>query len=182
MSKPSTTDPSRPAKETWKSTATRWWKALDSPLGFFLTIFGAAAAYITVIEWRVNSIVKDPDFRQEIARRVRPAMVFDAGGRVLADVGALGLLEGVPNVKITTTTNAGGTSSMTTITVRPKGFLAVEPILESLDDGHVSVSVKRVGGTAWEILVTGRYGFYVDPEFVATNLAPERYRLELVPQ
>lgn len=167
---------------TWKGTAERWWRALDSPVGFLLTLFGAAAAYFALVEWRVNSIVKDPDFRQEVARRARPGMVFDEDGRVIADMGVLALLKDVPEVKMTTTSNEfGGKSVTTTIIIQPKEYLAVEPILESLDHGSVSVSAKRIRGTAWEIFLSGRYYFAVDLEHSPTNLAPARYRLEIVP-
>ena len=43
-------------------------------------------------------MVRDPDFMTQLARRARPSMVFDSEGSVLADTGALSLLESVPEV------------------------------------------------------------------------------------
>jgi hypothetical protein len=31
-----------------------------------------------------------------------------------------------------------------------------EPIIEALDDGNVSVTVRRIRGTSWEVLVASR--------------------------
>lgn len=158
----------------FKDTAQRWQKALDRPLTFMALAFGIAASYFAVIEWRVRSIVKDPDFVAEVARRTRPAMVFDSEGRVLADTGVLTFLEGVPKVE----TGVPGRFD-TRITVRPKTVLPAEPIIQSLDEGNVSVTAKKIQGTAWEILVTPR-SIFLATQDAPTNLAPPRFRLEIV--
>jgi hypothetical protein len=74
--------------ETFIETARRWRKALDSPTGFLLTIVGLASAYFLVLDWRVDLLVKDPEFVAKVARRARPAIVFDADRRLLSDSGA----------------------------------------------------------------------------------------------
>ena len=62
----------------FKQTAHRWYERLNGPLGFALTVIGIATLYFGVIDWRVRSIVNDPDFVATVARRIRPAMVFDS--------------------------------------------------------------------------------------------------------
>jgi len=42
------------------------------------------------------------------------------------------------------------------IIVHPKGMLPGEPIIEALDDGNVSITVRRIRGTSWEVLVARR--------------------------
>ena len=79
-------------------TMWRWFKSLDSPIGFVVTLIGLAAVYFSAIEWRVNLMVRDPDFMAQLARRARPSMVFDSEGSVLADTGARSLLESDPKV------------------------------------------------------------------------------------
>ncbi len=102
-------------------------------------------------------------------------MVFDSEGRVLADMGALAFLESIPVVE-----NAGTNSFETRITIRPRTVLPAEPILQALDDGNVSVVARRSRGTSWEILVTPRE-MLLATEYTPTNLAPARYRVEIVP-
>ena len=89
------------SSENFKGAALRWFKALDSPVGFlFITVLTGAAIYFTAIDWRVNRLVNDPDFVAKVARRARPAIVFDADRRLLADSGAYRFLEGVPEVEL----------------------------------------------------------------------------------
>ena len=163
--------------EGFKGAAGRWFHALDSPLAFVVVVFTLAGIYFGAVEWRVRSIVNDPGFISEVAHRVRPAMVFDSEGRVLADTGALAFLENVPEVE---SAPKGETRYHTKITVRPKGFLPSEPIIESLDLGDVSITAKRTRGTAWEILVADRVQLLaVDDQ--PRQLSPVRYRLEINP-
>jgi hypothetical protein len=164
----------QPKEKDFVATARRWSKALDSPLGFVMLMFGIAAAYYGTIDWRVRCIVRDPDFRAEVAKRVRPAMMFDSNGRGLSDMGAMALLERAPEVQ--DNTNGWGTK----IIIHPKQFLPVEPIVESLDIGNVSVSVKRNRGTSWEVVVQGRDQL-LSVESNPAALSPSRYRLEIVP-
>lgn len=161
----------------FKEAAGRWFHALDSPLAFVVVVFTLAGIYFGVVEWRVGSIVRDPDFLSEVAHRVRPAMVFDSEGRILGDTGGLAFLDGVPEVE---PAPKGETGYHTKITVRPKGFLASEPIIESLDLGGVSITAKRTKGTAWEVLVANREQLLAIDE-QPRQLSPVRYRLEINP-
>jgi hypothetical protein len=128
-------------------------------------------------------VVTDREFIAQVARRARPAIVFDADRRLLADAGAYRLLEGVPevelNVKDETAKNEPRT--FTRIIVRPEVPLPSALIVEALDSGEVSVKAWQIAGTAWEIRVEGRANF-VTTEFQPANLAPYRYRLEIIPR
>jgi hypothetical protein len=123
-------------------------------------------------------MVRDPDFMAQLARRARPSMVFDSEGSVLADTGARSLLESDPEVVPTPKREAGYDVK---ITIHPKEMIVGEPILESLDLGNVSVTARRIRGTAWEILVTERADV-ITTEYQPVNLSPARYRLEIVPR
>jgi hypothetical protein len=97
--------------------------------------------------------VKDPEFVAKVAQRVRPAIVFDADPRLLADAGAYKLLEGVPEVELNVideTVKSGLETpyTFTRIIVRPKVPLASAPIVEALDSGDISVKAQQIAGTA----------------------------------
>jgi hypothetical protein len=63
-----------------------------------------------------------------ISRRARPSMVLDSEGSVLADTGALSLLESVPEA---VPPPEGETGYDMKIIVHPKGMLLGEPIIEA---------------------------------------------------
>jgi hypothetical protein len=147
----------------------RWERALDRPVTFLVTVIGLAGAYYAVVEWRVRSIVKDPDFVSDLARRARPAMVFDST-HVIADMGAFAFLESLPEVM-----DGGGK-----IIIRPKKFLPSPPIVESLDFSFVSVTAAPGKGISWEVSISARTQFF-GAEGPPTNLPPPRFRLEIVP-
>ncbi|HEY5741614.1 MAG TPA: hypothetical protein VIS99_03655 [Terrimicrobiaceae bacterium] len=138
-------------------------------VGLAITV---GSLYFALIDWRVRSIVKDPDFVAEVARRARPALVFDSEGRVLADTGALAFLKDTPRVE-----SAG---NQTKVTIDPRNALPAEPILQALDQGNVSVTVKRGSGISWEIVIAAR-SILLTTEDVPSNLAPPRFRIEIVP-
>jgi hypothetical protein len=83
----------------------------------------------------------------------RPSMVFNSEGNVLADTGAPNLIESVREV---VSPPEGETRYDIKIIVHQKGMLLGEPIIEALDDGNVSVTVRRIRGTSWEVLVARR--------------------------
>ena len=171
--------------ETFIETARRWRKGLDSPTGFLLTRVGLARAYFLALDWRVELLVKDPEFVAKVARRARPAIVFDADRRLLSDSGAYRLLEGVPevelNVKDETVKSELGPYTFTRIIVRPKVPLASAPIVEALDSGEVSVKAWQIAEIAWEIRIEGRAVNITADGGPAVSLAPYRFRLEIIP-
>jgi hypothetical protein len=146
---------------------------IQSHWGFILVVYGFAGAYWVAIDWRVNQIVKDDEFIEKIARRGRPAMVFNQGSRIISDSGALALLEVMPIFGVTSNNDLQ-------ITVKPKKWMASEPIIESLDMGAVSVTTERGIANTWNVFIAQRY-LPVTGEGTPTNPAPLRFRLELTP-
>jgi hypothetical protein len=69
------------------------------------------------------------------------------------------------------------------IIVHTKGMLLGEPIIEALDDGNVSFTVRRIRGTSWEVLDASRAQLLAASGIKpARHLSPARYRLEIVPR
>ncbi|MHC1741844.1 MAG: hypothetical protein AB9873_02290 [Syntrophobacteraceae bacterium] len=160
-------------KEKWNKLMA-WIGSVEGPLTFISVLFSVCLGYFSLVEWRVEKIVKDPAFIQEVARRVRPAVVFNAEGTVLADSGALDLLESVPDVRMPARDE---TLTLAKIKVRPKKFIS-EPVVESLDISDVSVAAKRAEGVSWEITIVAR-GEMISSGETPVMTAPPRFRLEL---
>lgn len=103
---------------------------------------------------------------ERVARRARPAIVFDADRRLLSDSGAYRFLEGVPEVELDvkdeTVKSELGPYTFTRIIVRPKVPLASALIVEALDSGDVSVKARPLAGIAWEIRIEGRASNIID--------------------
>ena len=170
--------PTPPPDRTFMSTARSWLLKLDSPLGFVLVVWTLGLLYFGAVEWRVRTIVDNPDYRAKIARQVRPALVFDAKGILLADHGALSHLQSVPTVEL----DADPTNSnYARVLVRPKEALRQPPILEALDLGSVSIEVNPLPGIEWEIRVSSRLG-PVAPEAESAGLEAPRFQLEISPE
>jgi len=132
--------------------------------------------YLGFIESRVRAIVNDPKFIEQVARSVRPALVFDARGSILADMGAMELLESIPEIIVAA---PGEKNYKSKIIIRPKKFIS-EPILEPLDETEMSVETRHSSGLAWEITLSPRFITTGLPEKQGhLNDAPLRYRLEL---
>ena len=165
--------------------ARRWSKALNGPTGFLVGVATLAGAYFLAVDWRVNRLVQDPEFVAKMAKRARPAIVFDADRRLLSDAGAYRFLEGVPevelNVKDKTVKSGYGPYTFTRIFVRPKVPLASAPIVEALDSGEVSVKASQIAGLAWEIRIEGRVVNITADGGPVVSLAPYRFRLEIIP-
>jgi hypothetical protein len=122
----------------------------------------------------------------KVARRARPAIVFDADRRLLSDSGAYRFLEGVPEVELnvkdkTVKSGLGVPYTFTRIIVRPKVPLASAPIVEALDSGEVSVKASQIAGLAWEIRIEGRAVNVIADGGPVVSLAPYRFRLEIIP-
>lgn len=157
----------------YRRAARAFLHALNAPLGFTITIFGLAAVYFAIVDWRVQVIVRDPEFIAKVARSVRPALIFNADGAI-DDMGALDLLESVPEIKVAP---AGEKNYDVKIVIRPKKF-SFEPIIQSLDISNVSVTAKRAGGLSWEVTFSSR-GDFIGVERPEIELMKPRYRLEL---
>ena len=169
---------SRNQNQTFSERGQRFYRFIDSPITFLATLLGVAGIYLAVVEWRVRTIVSEPAFIQMIARQVRPSVVFDADGRVLADSGAMALLDEVPQVILP---KQNDRSFIARILITPKRFIA-EPVIESLDYSFIAVSAHRAKGLSWEIVLSDRAELISGEGPNPEKLPSPRYRLELVVQ
>ena len=118
---------------------------------------------------RIAKKSEDPEFLRALSRRVRPSMIFDENGSVLADIGAMAHIADFEVVR-------DGEDAFD-ITVHPTEHIALQPILESLDTRFV-ISARRGHKYDWVFRLD-----HIDTllaESSAEQTGPLRFRLEIV--
>jgi hypothetical protein len=103
----------------------------------FLVVVGALGAIASFlygiqafIDGRVKAAIQDPAFISQLSRNLRPSVVFDSRGSILADLGAM---QHINDIRVVAKKDAP-----IEITVSPMESFAVEPVLESLDARFVT--------------------------------------------
>lgn len=132
-------------------------------------VVGGIWAMIAFIEWRVEKHLKDPAIVTQIASRVRPSIIFDSEGIILADQGGLDYVEAE-----TLTVTVANPGPLYTIALRSKRFLDNPPLLECLDPVLLDIDVKRGTGLAWDIRCTMLSG-------MTRRRNETTFRLEIIP-
>jgi hypothetical protein len=94
-------------------------------IGAVVFLFAAYHGFNAYLDSRIESRITDPAFMRELARNVRPSVLFDERGSILADLGAMRFIDSIEVSK--------GTDEVWTITISLSEFLEVEPILEGVD-------------------------------------------------
>lgn len=110
--------------------------------------------------------LSDPATLRGIATQLRPAIIFDSRNRILADQGGLLFVRSVKAIP-------GNGSIPTEVVVHPRAFLAVAPLLESLDEPGLNIEAVRGEGLQWRYTLHGGGMF----ESGAKN---PRFRLEIL--
>ncbi len=94
------------------------------------------------INSRIEEKVNDPNFIRKIASEIRlPFLIFDEEKRYLYDDGALDIIENIEIVR--------DGRDIKQIVITPKRFLAVAPIMESLDPEVQFEDPERGKGLNW---------------------------------
>jgi hypothetical protein len=139
-------------------------------------VFGVVAALVAAyagvnsyIDSRVEARLQDPRFLGDLSRAVRPVVVFDDQERILGDSGGRALLKSLR-------ASRAAAGKPLVITIEPKEFLGVEPILESLDHNAV-IRSERGKGLSWIFTVTEMSYVVVEDSPPA---GPSRFRLEIL--
>jgi len=110
--------------------------------------------------------LSNPATLAAIATQVRPAIIFDSKGRILADQGGL---QHIATIEVL----PGDGSVPKQIIVRPRHFLTVAPLLESLDEAGLNVSADRGKGIEWRLSLSAG-------GFVESGAVNPRFRLEVL--
>ena len=109
-------------------------------LGIFSTPFAVQSYLNNKIDERVN----DPVFIGKVATQVRPSVIFNSSGSILADLGGMALIDRIEVSGFPT-----NLEEKLLVDVFPKQHLAFPPLLESIDGANWFIKTKRGNGYQW---------------------------------
>lgn len=136
--------------------------------GIAVFLFVSYHGFNSYIDWRIDNRIKNSDFLHQLARHVRPSLVFDDNGSIIADMGAI---QYISDIKV-----SKGDKNSVLIIISPNEYLGVEPVLEALD-AEYSIHAKRGQKFDWI------FNLYPIQQLVM-ELSPERdnerFRLEII--
>ncbi|MCG6535991.1 MAG: hypothetical protein L7F78_15130 [Syntrophales bacterium LBB04] len=138
-------------------------------------VFGAVVFLVVAyhglnsyIDSRIESKIHNTDYLKKLSRSVRPSLVFDEKGSILADMGAVPFIS---NISVSKT--AKGSIK---IVISPAEYLAIEPMLEALDDQY-TIRAERGEKFDWIFHLAGI-------QILVTDSSPRRdkgrFRLEII--
>jgi hypothetical protein len=143
-------------------------KGVYTVVGAIVFLFTAYHGLNSYIDSRIGSQINNPDFLKRLARGVRPSLVFDEKGSILADMGAVAY---VSNISV-----SKGPKDSLKITVSPVEYLGIEPVLEALDDQY-TIRAERGQKFDWVFHLAGI-------QTLALESTPKRdkgrFRLEII--
>jgi hypothetical protein len=104
------------------------------PWAIISAIVGILALIVTVflqlngsINEKIESKLKDPEFISKVADEVKlPFVIFDENNSIIVDTGAMNIIDKI-------SINKANHKDISEIIITPKKYLAIAPILESLD-------------------------------------------------
>ncbi len=147
-------------------------KKIAAAVGTLTVLITGFYGVVGFIDSRIEQKIADDSYMKRLANQLIPSLIFDSTGAVLSDSGALALIE-IPFIK-----KAGGEQDYYyEITITPKVFLSVAPILQPLGGPYV-VTEERGEGLKW--IYTLERKKYLEFEDSARSSKPERFRLEII--
>ena len=141
------------------------WAIVLGVLGL-LGIFAIQFAVESYLNAKVRERVNDPEFIRKVAAQVRPSVIFDGNGTILADIGAMQFLEKIEVAGL----YAG--AGVQQIVVYPKEHLAYPPLLQSVDSATWEIRAKRGKAYQWV--------YELSLNSTADNQKEFRFRLEII--
>jgi len=155
---------------------------------FTVVAVGVAAVYgLTVwVNTLVDSRVQSDEVLKKIANKIRPSVIFDEKGTILADMGGMSYLESVPHVEriVNDAANTVGYK----ITVSLKQFLSNTPILQVMES--YGYTLNTTPGPGYQVIYEVSIGFQMITEkdgntSIAHGVTSEdsthlRFRLEIL--
>ncbi len=114
-------------------------------VGRFITpvivFIGGIYVIINYVDMRIEDKINDPRFINKMTQNIRPSAVFDENDSILADMGAMQFIN---DIKVKKRGN-----DQIEITISPKAFLGIAPILSSIDSDYIVGVPKRGAKFDW---------------------------------
>jgi len=107
-----------------------------------VALVAAVYGFTRFIDWRVEKRMTDSEYIARVAAALRPSLIFDQNGSILADQGGLAVID-----KVTVELDANSLPNK--ITIIPTRHLATAPLLQTLEVEAVIFTTSRGPGLAW---------------------------------
>jgi hypothetical protein len=103
------------------------WSIVSTIVGILALIFAAFIHFNSSIDKKIENKFKDPEFISKVADEVKlPFVIFDENNTIVVDNGAMNIIDKI-------SINKKDHGDISEIIITPKKYLAIAPILESLD-------------------------------------------------
>lgn len=145
-------------------------KIVFSLLGAIVFLFTAYHGLNSYLDHRIETHINNPDFLKRVAMTVRPSLIFDGKGSIIADMGAASLIDNISVLK-----DKKGNFE---IIIKPIVFLGAEPALEALDFNY-SITAERGQKFDWVFHLSG-ISYLITADSPPRPGLRERFRLEII--
>jgi hypothetical protein len=138
------------------------WFVVKASAGAALTVaalIGTLYGSHEYIRTEIDKRLRDPEVLDAVAARVRPAVIFDSHGSIIADMGAMQRIE---SLIVRPSTNAPSdkldAQPPSLIIVTPREHLAQAPLMTMMDPFiALDLDIRRGTGLSWEYEVKQAY-------------------------
>lgn len=115
-----------------------------------LTILGGLFVFDDFLNTRIDNRINDADYISRLSKSLRPYLIFNQNGSIVYDHGAEILLDSISvDMKL-----SFDFDKPITITIHPKKFLKIKPLLECLTDISYQEKASRYGFKSWKYILT----------------------------
>lgn len=143
-------------------------KVVYAVVGAIVFLVAAYHGLNSYLDSRIDSKINNADFLKKLARSVRPSLVFDEKGSIVADMGAVPFVNNISVSK--------GPKDSFKIVVSPVEYLGVEPVLEALDDNY-TIRAERGQKFDWVFHLSGIQTLVLES---SPKRDRQRFRLEII--
>lgn len=134
----------------------------------FLMLWSQIEEYLYgLVDKRIN----EPEYIQRISEQIRPFVILNWDGVVLADGGALKYID---SLSILDKSPWGNCFLPRKILIKPKEFMQNEPIVQCLSPEALSIRIKRIPTISWLVIIDEPI---VGPMVDSCDM---RFRIELI--
>lgn len=142
--------------------------AIVKGVSSIIVAVGVIYGGIEFVDYRIEKVLADPQMIRRIATSTRPEMIVDSKGTVLFDRGAM---DQIADIRVTA--DSKFPEIVRTVTITPKNFMALPPLVTAVDGGEFNATPQRGERLDWVVTLDWS-GFTED----GTN----RIRIELFQQ
>ena len=143
-------------------------KVVYAVVGAIVFLFVGYHGLNSYLDARIETRINNADFLKKLARSVRPSLVFDEKGSIVADMGAVSFVDKISVSK--------GAKDTLEIVVSPLEYLGIEPVLEALD-GEYTIHAERGQKFDWIFRLYGIQNIVAES---SPQRGRQRFRLELI--